>query len=566
MTLTVGELHAWANGEDANFSDDGGGPGFSGPVASPTHAEPRLHPYLNRDVDDGLRAPKNRGVLARILSAALLGVDAVLVRVEVDVASGLPAFTTVGLPDSAVRESRERVRTSIRNGGYAFPLDRVTVNLAPADLRKEGSAFDLPIALGILAATGIVKPRSAPVTVVGELALDGQIQPVRGVLAAALTCRREKVTTLLVPVANRAEAAAVPGLEVLAAGTLRQAVALLNGEAVSAGDKPTDTIITEIIDDADFSDVRGQIHAKRALEIAAAGNHNVLLIGPPGGGKTMLARRLPGILPPLTSDEAIEVSTIWSVAGLLGPRSGLIRARPFRAPHHTISAPGLIGGGAPPHPGEVTLAHLGVLFMDELPEFQQHVLESLRQPLEDGRVNIARASGLADFPARFQLIAAANPCRRGCPSLDRCLCTPAERGRYIGRLSRPLLDRIDLHVELPALAHGDLASNAAPEPSSAVRARVITARDRQRARYRDTRARVNAELTTRQLRRVCTLPAEAERLLAAAMSRLGLSARGHDRVLRVARSIADLEGEERIAAAHVAEAIQYRGLDRQWRG
>ena len=280
----------------------------------------------------------------------------------------------------------------------------------------------------------------------------------------------------------------------------------------------------------------------------------------------MLARRLPGILPPLTTDEAIEISTIWSVAGLLAPRSGLCRTRPFRAPHHTISVPGLIGGGGPPHPGEVTLAHRGVLFLDELPEFAQHVLESLRQPLEDGRVNIARASGLGDFPARFQLVAAANPCRRGCPSLDRCLCTPAERGRYLGRLSRPLLDRIDLHVELPALAHGDLAGDAVPESSSAVRARVIAARERQRARARETRARVNAELSPSQLRRICPLLPEAERLLAAAMSRLGLSARGHDRVLRVARTNADLEDEERIAAAHVAEAIQYRGLDRQWRG
>ena len=526
----------------------------------------RVSSYPNRHVDGHKRRLKNGLVLARILSAALVGVEAVLVRVEVDVASGLPAFTTVGLPDSAVRESRERVRTSIKNAGYAFPNDRVTVNLAPADLRKEGAAFDLPIALGILAATGIVNARPASVAVVGELALDGQIQPVRGVLAAALTCRRERVTTLLVPVANRTEATIVTGLEVLAADTLRQAVALLNGEAVSEAEKPAESAVAELVDDADFADVRGQAHAKRALEIAAAGNHNVLLVGPPGGGKTMLARRLPGILPPLTTDEAIEVSTIWSVVGLLPPRGGLVRARPFRAPHHTVSVSGLIGGGAPLHPGEVTLAHRGVLFLDELPEFQQHVLESLRQPLEDGRVNIARASGLGDFPARFQLVAAANPCRRGCPSLDLCLCTPAERGRYLGRLSRPLLDRIDLHVELPALAHGDLAGDAAAEPSAAVRTRVVAARARQRARFRDARVRVNAELSPRQVRRICSPPPEAERLLAAAMSRLGLSARGHDRVLRVARTIADLEGDERIAAAHVAEAIQYRGLDRQWRG
>jgi len=508
----------------------------------------------------------NSLVLARVLSAALVGVEAALVRVEVDVAPGLPAFTTVGLPDSAVRESRERVRTAIRNAGFPFPSDRITVNLAPADLRKEGASFDLPIALGILAATGVVTSgRIGSFAVVGELALDGQIQAVRGTLAVGLACRRLGITTLVVPLANHVEARAVHGIQVLGAPTLRDAVGLLNGEPAPAPPPAPESPAIPPADDLDIADVRGQAYAKRALEIAASGAHNLLLVGPPGGGKTMLARRLSSILPPLTQDEMIEASTIWSVAGLLPRHGELMSRRPFRAPHHTVSVSGLIGGGTPPHPGEVTLAHLGVLFLDELPEFQQHVLESLRQPLEEGRVCIARASGISDFPARFQLIAAANPCRRGCASLDLCLCTPAERARYLGRLSRPLLDRIDLHVELPALAPTDFRTPAAGDTTDAIRARVSAARQRQRARFRAGGIRVNAAMTPRQVRRFCEVSADAERLLAAAMTRLGLSARGHDRVLKVARTIADLAGAEDLAAEHCAEAIQYRGLDRQWR-
>jgi len=516
-------------------------------------------------IDGRRRGRNNRDVLAHVLSAALSGVEAALVRVEVDVAPGLPVFTTVGLPDSAVRESRERVKTAIRNAGFAFPSDRVTVNLSPADVRKEGASFDLPIALGILSATGSVRDGTmGPFAVVGELALDGQIQPVRGTLAVGLACRRRGIATLLVPRDNSAEAAAVDGLRVLPAATLRDAVSLLNGETLPAAPAAAEPAVP-MLDDADFADVRGQMHAKRALEVAAAGGHNVLMVGPPGAGKTMLARRLAGVLPPLGRDEVIEVSTIWSVAGLLQRRGGLVTERPFRAPHHTISVSGLIGGGSPPHPGEVTLAHRGVLFLDELPEFQQHVLESLRQPLEDGRVAIARSTGIGNFPARFVLVAAANPCRRGCPSLERCLCTPAERNRYLGRLSRPLLDRIDLQVELPALEAVEFQGNGVGTTSAAIRARVLAARDSQRARLAGTGLTLNSEMSPRLLRRLCPVAPEAARLLGAAMTRLGLSARGHDRALRVARTIADLAGAKMIGAEHCAEAVQYRGLDRSWR-
>jgi magnesium chelatase family protein len=504
-------------------------------------------------------------MLSTVRSATLHGIEAATVSVEVDVTSGLPSFTTVGLPDSTVRESRDRVRAAIRNAGFEFPIERITVNLAPADLPKEGAAFDLPVALGILAATGLVKPGLLErALVLGELSLDGFVRPVRGVLPVALHCRHTGIATLLVPADNAAEASVVAGVDIIPLNSVHDAVELLNGERTvqPARADALDWLTASAEDGVDMSDVRGHAHAKRALEIAAAGGHNVLMVGSPGAGKTMLARRLPGILPPLDLDEAIDVSVVWSVCGLLSRDRSLVTTRPFRAPHHTASEAGLIGGGRIPRPGEVSLAHHGILFLDELPEFSQRVLESLRQPLEEGSVVVSRAAGSAAFPARFQLIGAANPCRRGCASISACTCSSTERRKYLARLSRPLLDRIDLHLDIPAVPYTQLASNQTGETSGTIRERVIAARARQRKRFAGTPTRVNAHMTGRQVRRWCPADIDGAALLSRAVTRLGLSARGHDRILKVARTIADLAGSGPVAAEHIAEAIQYRGLDR----
>jgi magnesium chelatase family protein len=499
-------------------------------------------------------------MLATSLTAAVLGVEAYLVRVEADAASGFPRFTMVGLPDCAVKESEARIRAALRNCGFAFKWDRrITVNLAPASLRKSGSSFDLATAVGLLATDGVVPAgRLDRVLLVGELALDGAVRPVSGVLPMLLLARRQALAAAVVPAANHAEAALVPGLSVHPVSSLPEALNLVGG----TGDLPSPTPSHPSVlgrcraPDFDLADVRGQLVARRALEIAAAGGHNLLFVGPPGAGKTMLARRLPGILPGLSLDEVVEVAAIHSAAGL--PIEEALVGRPFRSPHHTTSGVALVGGGQVPRPGEVSLAHHGVLFLDELPEFPRAALEALRQPLEEGVVTVTRTRGTLRLPARFQLVAAMNPCpcgRRGAPSAS-CRCTPKEIRAYLGRLSGPLLDRIDLHVPVAALAFADVAGPPG-EPTAPVAARVSIARERQRLRSGRTGAACNALLPPAALRREA-LTGEGERLLATAMNRLGLTARGLDRLLRVARTISDLAGRERVLPSDLAEALQFR--------
>ncbi len=512
-------------------------------------------------------------MLARVYSCAVIGLDGVVVEVEVDYTQGMPGMTVVGLPDAAVQESRERVQAAVRNAGVPFPRRRLVVNLAPASVRKEGPSYDLPIAVGVLIYTGMLPPGAAEgMLVVGELSLDGTVRHTRGVLPMAATARASGFKRVVVPAADAAEAALIPDIEVIPVDSLAQLYNHLTGrQPIPPQPKPDVAYVPPVLP-TDFREIKGQEHVKRALEVAAAGGHNVLMIGPPGAGKTLLARALPGVLPEMSIDEALDATRVYSVADQLPAGTPLLRSRPFRSPHHTISHAGLVGGGNWPHPGEISLAHRGVLFLDELPEFGMRVLEVLRQPLEDKVVTISRAQGSLTFPASFQLVAAMNPCPCGYygDPVKPCTCSSQVVTKYQKRISGPLLDRIDIHVEVPRVEYEKLSEARTGEPSAAVRERVEAARDRQRVRFADgtggqlspkgmlSAPTCNADMRPAEVRKFCALDETGQALMKTAMAQMQLSARAYHRVLKLARTVADLAGSESIAPPHLAEAIQYR--------
>lgn len=506
-------------------------------------------------------------MLAKVLSSAVIGIDAYPVEVEVDISQGLPNFTTVGLPETSVKESKERVKSAIKNSGYNFPDDRITVNLAPAHIKKEGTGFDLPIALGILLANGTV-PSTCPdgYFFLGELSLDGRIKPVFGALSMAMAAEKAGYKGIIVPLENRKEASVVRGISVFGAHHLSEVVEFLKGGLTLIAETHDFDEFSVRADDGheNFSDVKGQEHVKRAMEIAATGGHNMLMVGPPGAGKTMLARRLSSILPPMTFEEAIETTKVYSVLGLLNGNRALITQRQFRSPHHTISDAGLIGGGIIPRPGEVSLAHNGVLFLDELPEYKKHVLEVLRQPIEDHCVSISRAAYSVTYPASFMLIAAMNPCPCGYSTdlKHECRCTHQQILRYRSKISGPLVDRIDLQVEVPAVSYKELSTLPPSEDSKSIRQRVTKARQIQSARFESASIYCNAQMSSRQIRFNCEIDGSCSSMLEAAVEKFGLSARAYYRILKIARTIADLSQEKKIGAPHLSEAIQYRTLDR----